>query len=76
MRTIGRRYSGPSRNWQEMCDYCGAQWLRSDLTLDPQGYLACPDDRDGRTVKEIDYQRAGDSSEPCIVRGKTREGAM
>lgn len=74
MRTIGRRYSGPSRNWEEECSYCGVTWLRSELTLDVAGYLACPDDRDGRTAKEIDYQRAADSGEADIIRGRTREG--
>jgi hypothetical protein len=37
------------------------------------GYLVCPDDMDGRVGKAIDYQRAVDSSEPSIIRGRTTE---
>lgn len=73
MTTIGRHYIGPNRNWQEDCDYCGVRWHRHELRLDENGLLACPDDRDGRVSKAIDYQRAIDASAPSIVRGKTRE---
>lgn len=76
MRTIGYRYFGPSRNYTDECSYCGVTYHRSDLTLDVAGYLACPDDRSGRTAKEIDYQRAGDSGDADVIRGKTREGAL
>lgn len=71
--TIGRRYQGPTRQWSESCDYCGVSWHRSEMRLDENGYLACPDDRDGRASKAIDYQRAMDASEPSIVKGKSRE---
>lgn len=73
MTTIGRKYSGPRRNWAERCDYCDVMWHRNELRLDENGYLACPDDRDGRVEKALDYQRAIDASEPSIVRGKTRD---
>lgn len=73
MITIGRKYQGPSRNWAEYCDYCGVLWHRHELRMDEDGYLACPDDQPGRSVKAIDYQRAVDSSEPSTVKGKTRD---
>lgn len=73
MITIGRRYQGPSRNWEEICDYCGVTWLRSEMRLDENGCMACPDDMGGRVSMDIDRQRAIDSSEPSIVKGKTRE---
>lgn len=73
MRTIGRTYLGPRRNWVDTCDYCGVDWHRDELEVDANGYLTCPDDRSGRVEKELDYQRAIDAAEPSIVRGKTRE---
>lgn len=72
-QTIGRTYSGPSRNWQEKCDYCDVKWHRNELVgPNDDGYLACPDCNEGRWVKTLDYQRAIDASEPSTVRGKTR----
>lgn len=74
MRTIGRRYSGPRRQWADTCDYCGVRWHRSELGQpDENGFLACPDDRDGRVEKTLDYLRAAGASEPSTVRGKTRQ---
>lgn len=71
--TIGRTYCGPRRNWAEDCDYCGVKWHRSELRMNESGFLACPDDRDGRVEKALDYQRAIDASDPSIIRGKSRE---
>lgn len=73
MITIGRRYSGPRRNYACPCDYCGVMWHRHELVLDGNGYLACPDDRDGRTEKELDALRAEGALEPTVVRGRTRD---
>lgn len=72
MMTVGRAYQGPRRNWQETCDYCGVIWHRHELILDENGFLACPDDREGRTEQAIDYERAIAAAAPSIVRGKTR----
>lgn len=76
MRTIGRTYTGSLREIEDVCDYCGVSWHRKKLRLDAAGFLACPDDSRGRTAIEIDAQRAADSSEADIIRGKTRQGAM
>lgn len=70
---IGRTYSGPRRNWTDLCDYCGVEYHRNELKMDPNGYLACPDDVAGRTERELDEIQAANSSEPSTVRGKTRE---
>jgi hypothetical protein len=70
MRTIGRHYVGPRRNWAHACDYCGVTWLRSELTIDSEGLYSCPDDRDGRTAKEIDVLRAEAASEPTSPQTK------
>lgn len=70
MRTIGYRHAGRRRDHTAICDYCGVAWLRSDLTgPDDDGYFRCPDDRDGRAVKTLDYQRALNASEPQLVEG-------
>lgn len=71
---IGRRYSGRKREYTADCDYCGVRFHRAELVLNPEGFLACPDDRDGRTAIEIDYQRAMDSAVPTTINGKRREG--
>lgn len=72
MMTIGRRYLGPSRNWVETCDYCGVDWHRSELIVDGNGYFACPDDRDGRVEKDLDYLRAAGAMDRTPLRGKRR----
>lgn len=74
MMTVGRRYYGPSRNWAEACDYCGVMWHRHELIIDGNGLLACPDDQDGMTERELDYQRVVEEIAPIAPRGKTREG--
>lgn len=74
MSTIGRNHVGPARTWAEECSYCGVMWLRTDMVRNADGYLACPDDREGRTAIEIDAQRASDASEVSVIRGKKFEG--
>lgn len=70
MRTIGYKHRGPLRDHTSFCDYCGVAWLRSELTgPDEDGYFRCPDDRDGRSAKELDYIRALNSAEPAEVNG-------
>lgn len=54
MRTIGRRLTeghGPDR--VALCSYCGVAWLRSELTRDPSGNLACPDDAPGLDILSL-----------------------
>jgi len=70
MRTIGRHYAGPPRNWAEDCDVCGVRWHRSDLTVRTDGLLVCPDDRDGRCALELD--EANSSGDAPTVTAKTR----
>lgn len=72
--TIGRKYSGRTREYTADCDICGVRWHRADLTLMPDMTLACPDDASGRTALEIDRQRAIDASEPSFIGGKRLEG--
>ena len=56
--TIGRTHHGPTRDYQTACDVCGAQWLRSELTLSEDGMMLCPDDSDGRRAIELNRERA------------------
>lgn len=71
MLTIGRTYAGPKRNTADVCDYCGVTWHRSELTLDANGMLACPDDREGRVSGTLDRLNAAGEPGP-ILRGKVR----
>jgi len=73
MRTIGRRYQGPQYNHTDRCDYCGIPWHRTDLILDAEGFLACPNDRDGLTAGELSELSAAAVGEIQPMRGKTRE---
>lgn len=68
MSTIGRHHHGTRRDTQSECAYCGVVYLRSELRLNMEGFLACPDDWDGRTALEIDYQRAIDAAVPSEIR--------
>lgn len=70
MRTIGRTYCGPTRNYSPHCDYCGVRWLRTDMTLTADGLLACPDDRDGKTARELDEEIANQSPPPAVRGGQ------
>lgn len=74
LRTIGRTYTGPSRNWAEACDVCGVEWHRSEMTRLEDGVLVCPDDRDGKTTLELDREYADNArARVGIVRPKTRD---
>lgn len=55
-RTISRHYRlpAPAGERRVNCDYCGMKWYRSELVRDPSGYLACPDDQDGRDISTLD----------------------
>ena len=50
MLTKPRKYPfpAPPGEYSTTCDYCGCEWYRSDLRRDASGFLACPDDQDGR----------------------------
>ena len=56
MLTIPRKYPGsaPPGERKVMCDYCGMAWLRSVCRRDASGFLACPDDQDGRDTVTLD----------------------
>lgn len=72
MRTIGKHYSGPLYNWTDTCDYCGTPWQRSDLTLDADGLLRCPQET-GMTLTELQQIAAAEVGIIEPVRPKTRE---
>lgn len=57
MPTIGRRHVG-GRDSQAPCDICGVNWLLSELRENAEGHWECPDDRGGRTGRELDDIRA------------------
>jgi hypothetical protein len=71
MRTIGKHYSGPVQ-YSPYCDVCGIRWLRSDMTMKSDGTLVCPDDRDGRTSRELDVELALTVPPPNLVNGGSR----
>lgn len=73
MRTIGRRYHGPQYNHTDLCDYCGIPWHRTDLFLDADGWLRCPNCKDGLAYIEMSEQAAAAVGEIEPLRGKTRE---
>jgi len=59
--TMPRRYyplPGPSGERQVSCSYCGMTYYRSDCIRDASGFLACPDDQDGRDVTTLDRLNA------------------
>lgn len=59
MRTYGKRLrpgGGPDRT--ALCSYCGALYLRSQLTRDPSGNLACPTDARGLDKVSLDLGNA------------------
>lgn len=73
MRTIGRRYHGPRRNYAERCDYCDVRWQRDELRLDAAGRLACPDEQDGgRTEMELQLLIAANAGLINPIGGKHR----
>ncbi len=73
MMTIGRTYHGPRRNWNDTCDYCGVDWPRHLMVLDENGFLSCPDDKEGRVERALNYLNAEGASDGPLIRGKTRD---
>jgi hypothetical protein len=73
MPTIGRHYQGPQYNHTDFCDICGCPWHRTDLFLDADGWLRCPNDRDGLSYVEMADISAQAVGEIEPLRGKTRE---
>lgn len=56
MLTMPRNYwplPGPPGERRAVCDYCGITWYRSSMRRDESGFLACPDDQDGRDVVQL-----------------------
>jgi hypothetical protein len=71
--TIGKHYQGPSRNYTDMCDYCGAMFHRTDLRLDAMGLLDCGCNG-GLTPIELAEISAANVGEIEPVKAKVREG--
>jgi hypothetical protein len=44
------------------CDYCGAAFMRHELTRNESGFLACPDDRKGNDEVKINRLNAEHAS--------------
>lgn len=70
MRTIGKRWprNAPRGDVQEMCDYCGVQWRRSQLRKDGAGLWVCPDEKDGLdkvTLSMLNAKDAAESEKPA-----------
>jgi len=64
---IPRRYPFPSPGgeYQTACDYCGITWYRSSLVRDESGFLACPDDQEGRctaTLARLEQEAIAEAS--------------
>lgn len=71
MRTIARKYSplpGPPGERRVSCDYCGITWMRSQCRRDAAGFLACPDDQDGRDTVTLDRANAAGAAEVRLPR--------
>lgn len=64
MRTIPRNIALPLPRGERRvtCDYCGAKWMRSDCIRDASGFLACPDDQEGRDAVTLDRLNAASAS--------------
>lgn len=62
-RTIGKHWHAPRGDRQAACDYCGVVWLRSQLTLDDDNLLRCPDEGEGGSRAELDRENAEGSTE-------------
>jgi hypothetical protein len=71
--TIGRHYQGPSRNYTDMCGYCGTFYERTELVLDAEGILDCGCNG-GLTPIELSEISAANVGEIEPVKAKTREG--
>jgi hypothetical protein len=74
MRTIGHHYYGPRYNYTDLCDYCGTPWYRTDMELDSDGLLRCPQCKPGKTLNELAIESAAEVGYIAPVMGKTREG--
>lgn len=61
--TIPRKWPGKPGDSSGHCSYCGARWLRSQLTLNQSGLYACPDDVRGRDEVQLDMLNAQAASE-------------
>jgi len=74
MLTIGRKYVGPLYNYTDWCDYCGGKWHRTEMRLDADGLLRCPNCMSGKCLTELAEEAAASVGKIEPVRGKTREG--
>lgn len=50
--------SHPRGTYMSRCDYCGAAYYRDQLTRNEAGFLACPDDRQGRDEVKLNRLNA------------------
>jgi hypothetical protein len=74
MRSIGKRYQGKQYEHTDMCDYCGCFWHRSDMVLDADQLLRCPEcDPNGLAYVTMAEMSAAAVGEIQPLRGKTRE---
>lgn len=74
MKTIGKRYHGQQYNHTDMCDICGMWWQRTDMVLDADQLLRCPDcDPNELALVELAELSAAAVSEIQPQRPKTRE---
>ena len=75
MMSIGRHYHGPRYNYTDWCDFCGTPWHRTDLKLNRDGRLYCPnDEQEAESLLDISDQASAAVGYIEPVRGKTREG--
>jgi hypothetical protein len=73
-KSIGSRYHGQQFNHTDMCDYCGCHWQRTDMVLDADQLLRCPEcDPHGRAYVTLAEESAAAVGEIEPMRGKTRE---
>lgn len=66
MRTIGKHWpsDAPRGDYQEMCDYCGVMWRRSQLRKDGAGRLVCPDEGSGLDATTLNKLNAAARRRP------------
>lgn len=83
--TVGKKWprSRPRGDTQALCDYCGVQWFRSQLSRDGVGLLVCPDEGGGRSTSELSQLNAaaaGDLAarrlQPMTSRIDTDDGSV
>lgn len=60
MKTIPNHVdpSWPRGTHQAKCDYCGAAFMRHQLRRNESGFLACPDDQQGRDEVQLNRMNA------------------